>query len=129
MLCDHTDEIAEEGFTCPFCQLMILGRGRRKMLERPRHAWVWSQQLVCLLHLTAPWWFPSKERGMRYRIKELIRQEKKSSLEGGALMGVYGCDRLRPCGPVWVNRVISGASFDFRFTPNRDPIIACAGRR
>ena len=36
MLCDGADEIAEDGFTCSFRQLMFLGQGRRKMLERHR---------------------------------------------------------------------------------------------
>jgi hypothetical protein len=31
MLCDNADEIAEEGFTRPFRQLMLLGQGRSKM--------------------------------------------------------------------------------------------------
>ena len=30
----RADEIAEEGFTCPFRQLMFLGQGRSKMPER-----------------------------------------------------------------------------------------------
>ena len=34
MLCDQADEIAEEGFTSPLRQLMLLGQGRCKMLER-----------------------------------------------------------------------------------------------
>jgi hypothetical protein len=31
MLCENADEIAEEGFTRPFRQLMLLGQGRSKM--------------------------------------------------------------------------------------------------
>jgi hypothetical protein len=34
MLCDKTNKIAEEGLTSPFRQLMLLGQGRCKMLER-----------------------------------------------------------------------------------------------
>ena len=34
MLCDFANEIAEEGFTSPLRQLMLLGQGRSKMLER-----------------------------------------------------------------------------------------------
>ena len=33
MLCDFADEIAEEGFTGPLRQLMLLGQGRCKMLS------------------------------------------------------------------------------------------------
>jgi hypothetical protein len=34
MLCDNVDEAAEEGFTCSFRQLMLLGQSRGKVLER-----------------------------------------------------------------------------------------------
>jgi hypothetical protein len=34
MLCDNADEAAEEGFTCSFRQLMLLGQSRGKVLER-----------------------------------------------------------------------------------------------
>src|ERR1700736_1120995 len=34
MLSNKADEIAKEGFTGPFCQLMLLGQDRRKMLKR-----------------------------------------------------------------------------------------------
>ena len=34
MLCDHTNEIAEEGFTCPFRHLMLLGRGIPEFVGR-----------------------------------------------------------------------------------------------
>jgi hypothetical protein len=33
VLCNHADEIAEEGCTSPFRQMMFLGQGRSKMLE------------------------------------------------------------------------------------------------
>src|SRR3974377_1431615 len=36
MLCDGADEIAEDGFTCSFRQLMLLRQDRCKILERHR---------------------------------------------------------------------------------------------
>ena len=36
VFCDSDDEIAENGFTCSFRQLMLVGQGRCKMLERHR---------------------------------------------------------------------------------------------
>jgi hypothetical protein len=51
MLCDAANEIAEDGFTCSFCQLMLLGQGARCLSVTGRS---WSPQAFSLYWLNAP---------------------------------------------------------------------------
>jgi hypothetical protein len=80
MLGDQTDEIAEDGFTSPFCYLMLLRQSRRKMLKRDGAAGLgrsrWFRGFAC--HDG----YPSLCAECAYGKKDMIRNWKKRGFDG-----------------------------------------------
>ena len=79
MLCDHADQVAEDGFASPFRQLMLLGQSRSKMFDRYRTAglgwggWFFASSDNVMV-------IPSEERGTALLKERIIRCRKESGL-------------------------------------------------